>query len=166
LKTFARVCNNNIQIDCATNIDCTTTPEIDSGKLDQQTNKQWTVNAQGAPLDIRQKAKAKALVNGSLAQTRTRIDRRAPPVNPSNYPDMKIEFNWVPTKDQRGCTMGCSTAFKRMQKSSCGVQGTQNNMMAAAGSQDAYCGTYSYKISDGKEDSKGKAESTECLKSK
>jgi len=139
---------------------------MDSGKIDERTNQQWTVNAQGTPTNILQKARLKGVVPEPLVRRETPLEQRAPPANPSDYPDLKIEFNWVPSKDKRGCTMGCSTAFKRMQKSTCGSQGTQNNMMAATGSQDAYCGTYSYKIIDGKDDSNSKGGPAECLKSK
>jgi hypothetical protein len=126
---------------------------MDSGKIDERTNQQWTVNAQGTPTQIHQKGLAKDVIAKTLARR-------------EDYPDLKIEFNWIPAKDQRGCTMGCSTAFKRMQKSTCGSRGTQKDMMAATGSQDAYCGTYSYTITDGKDDSKAKGGPAECLKSK
>lgn len=84
---------------------------------------------------------------GNRDTSALRHSKRTPPPNPSAYSQYSFELNWKPSSD-KACSSDCQAAFASFAISPCGHQGGQQNVMAAMGSVDVGCGTYSYNITE------------------
>lgn len=77
---------------------------------------------------------------------KTKLGKRTPPPNPSQFKDYSFKLSWVPNKKLHTCQLRCKDAFRDLANSQCGHQGGGSNTLASTASVDDGCGTYSWDI--------------------